>query len=86
MGLPSESDNFEGYRNSDLTLAENLENMRNKEFLIVHGLADNVVPFQHSMLLARSLQKNDILFQQLVSIFEVNEEKASQPNNLLILY
>lgn len=52
-----------GYKRSDLTrLAENL---RGRKFLLVHGTGDDNVHFQHSMQLAKQLQRNDIEFEQM---------------------
>lgn len=65
MGLPDVSDNLEGYENARLTkLADKL---RNKKYMLVHGTLDDNVHYQQGMLLARTLERQDILFKQIVS-------------------
>jgi dipeptidyl-peptidase-4 len=65
MGLPSLRDNLEGYRNAALTKIS--LNIRNKQYLLVHGTLDDNVHYQQSMMLAKTLEHNDVLFQQMVS-------------------
>lgn len=65
MGLPAAADNLGGYENARLTkLAENL---RNKKYMLIHGTLDDNVHYQQGMLLARTLERHDILFKQIVS-------------------
>jgi dipeptidyl-peptidase-4 len=65
MGLPSSRDNLEGYENSALTRIA--PKIRNKQYLLVHGTLDDNVHYQQSMMLAKALEHNDVLFQQMVS-------------------
>ncbi|KAL0269720.1 UNVERIFIED_CONTAM: hypothetical protein PYX00_007357 [Menopon gallinae] len=60
MDLPNA--NPKGYRNSSLLY--NVENLRNKQFLLMHGTADDNVHYQHAMHLAKVLEKKNILFMQ----------------------
>lgn len=63
MGLPTDKDNKIGYiASSLLTNASKL----NKKFLLIHGTLDDNVHYQQSMMFARVLELNDILFQQQV--------------------
>jgi dipeptidyl-peptidase-4 len=64
MGLPSLRDNLEGYMNSALTRIAS--DIRNKQYLLVHGTLDDNVHYQQSMMLAKALEHNDVLFQQMV--------------------
>lgn len=57
------SQNPEGYTSGRLsTLALNFSN---KNFLLVHGTLDDNVHYQHSMILAKNLERADILFKQI---------------------
>uniref|UniRef100_A0A6A7G5S2 Venom dipeptidyl peptidase 4 n=3 Tax=Hirondellea gigas TaxID=1518452 RepID=A0A6A7G5S2_9CRUS len=60
MGLPTPDDNLKAYEKADVT--KQAENFRGKEFLLIHGTADDNVHYQQSMMLARALEKADILF------------------------
>ncbi|CAH2066375.1 unnamed protein product, partial [Iphiclides podalirius] len=52
-----------GYKQSDLLAAS--EELRGRQYLLVHGSGDDNVHFQHSMQLAKKLQHADIAFEQL---------------------
>jgi len=64
MGLPTEEDNLEKYNESSVFL--NLENFKTHDFLLIHGSGDDNVHYQHSLLLAKLLQKRDIQFEEQV--------------------
>ena len=64
MGLPTPDDNLRAYEQSDVTRM--VENFRGKEFFLIHGTADDNVHYQQSMMLARALEKADILFSSQV--------------------
>jgi dipeptidyl-peptidase-4 len=59
MALPEE--NSAGYHHSVIT---GIENLRNKTWMLNHGVADDNVHYQHSMLLTRALEQADIQFLQ----------------------
>ncbi|CAH1998982.1 unnamed protein product [Acanthoscelides obtectus] len=61
LGFPSK--HLQEYDNADLTLKA--VNLNDRHFLLIHGTADTVVTPQHSMMLAKALIEQDILFQQL---------------------
>lgn len=65
MGLPTEGDNRIGYATS--SLVKHSLNLEHKMYLLVHGTLDDNVHYQQSMMLARTLELNDILFEQQVS-------------------
>lgn len=64
MGLPFDNDNIEGYNTA--RLSTKYEDFRNKTYLLVHGSLDDNVHYQQSMALSRSLEVNDIKFEQIV--------------------
>lgn len=65
MGLPTSEDNFEGYKKS--RMMDYVENIKanNKTFMLVHGTLDDNVHFQQGMLLARTLELEDIQFKEI---------------------
>ena len=66
MGLPEPTDNLDGYENARLTkLAESL---KDKKYMLIHGTLDDNVHYQQGMLWARTLERHDILFKQIVSV------------------
>lgn len=66
MGLPQIEDNADGYERG--RLSTKYSGFRNKTYLLVHGSLDDNVHYQQSMALSRSLEVNDISFEQIVSI------------------
>lgn len=65
MGLPTSNDNRRGYEKARLSTLWHL--FANKSYLLVHGSLDDNVHYQQAMALARSLEINDIPFDQIVS-------------------
>lgn len=63
MGLPSQ--NLEKYL--DTSVLEQVDNFRNHDFMLIHGSGDDNVHYQQSLMLAKVLQANDILFEEMVS-------------------
>ncbi|XP_017063017.2 venom dipeptidyl peptidase 4 [Drosophila eugracilis] len=62
MGLPTEDDNLQKYNES--SVFGNLENFKTHDFLLVHGSGDDNVHYQHSLLLGKLLQRQDIQFEE----------------------
>lgn len=65
MGLPTPDDNYRGYEEASLN--NKVDNFKNKLFFLIHGTLDDNVHYQQSMMLAKALETNDILFEQQVS-------------------
>ncbi|XP_045458917.1 venom dipeptidyl peptidase 4-like [Melitaea cinxia] len=61
--MDTPKNNPKGYENSDLMKAA--EKLRGRKYLIVHGTGDDNVHIQHSMQLAKRLQRADIAFEQM---------------------
>ncbi|ALC44613.1 ome [Drosophila busckii] len=61
MGLPDK--NAVGYANS--RLSTRAHKLRGKNYLLVHGTLDDNVHYQQSMILAKNLEREDILFKQI---------------------
>lgn len=64
MSLPTL--NEIGYASS--RLSTKATNLKGKKFLLVHGTLDDNVHYQQAMILAKNLERHDILFKQIVSI------------------
>lgn len=62
MGLPET--NEIGYSKS--RLSTRAEQLRGKKYLLVHGTLDDNVHYQQAMILAKNLERHDILFKQIV--------------------
>ncbi|XP_055903478.1 venom dipeptidyl peptidase 4 [Eupeodes corollae] len=63
MGLPTKGDNLENYKVSNVF--EKLDNFKTHDFMLIHGSGDDNVHYQQSLMLAKVLQHNDILFSQM---------------------
>merc|ERR1711963_264760 len=62
MGLSTPEDNLAGYESG--SLLDKVEVLRGKKFQLNHGVADDNVHFQQSMLLIRALELENIDFEQ----------------------
>ena len=66
MGSPHiyRGSNYKGYEAADATKV--VGNLKGKMFMLVHGTADDNVHYHHSMMLAKALVDEGVLFQQMV--------------------
>lgn len=63
MGLPNINElGYEAGR-----LSTRAKQLKGKKFLLVHGTLDDNVHYQQAMILAKNLERHDILFKQIVS-------------------
>ncbi|XP_050712996.1 inactive dipeptidyl peptidase 10-like isoform X2 [Eriocheir sinensis] len=65
MGSPEvyPGSNYKGYEAADATKV--VGNLKGKMFLLMHGTADDNVHYRHSMMLAKALVDEGVLFQQM---------------------
>ncbi|KAL0119761.1 hypothetical protein PUN28_007890 [Cardiocondyla obscurior] len=78
MGLPTEEDNIIGYDNTDIS--RRVEGIRGKKYMLIHGTGDDNVHYQQSMALAKSLEHDDILFQQITYTDEAHDLRHVLPH------
>ena len=64
MGMPTPESNWAWFTDSSLT--EVAEYLSDNSLLVVHGTADDNVHIEHTMMLAKTLVNNNILFRQQV--------------------
>ncbi|CAH1163711.1 unnamed protein product [Phaedon cochleariae] len=79
--LGSPSKHLQEYDNADLTMKA--ANLNGRDFLLIHGTADTLITPQHSIMLAKALIDQDLLFQQLEY---PDEDHDFQKNALLHMY
>lgn len=65
MGLPTPDDNLQAYKDSQLNTK--FEEFRDRKYMLIHGTLDDNVHFQQAMALVRTLERNDVMFKQVVS-------------------
>lgn len=78
MGLPTVEDNLIGYDRTDISRRS--EGIRGKKYMLIHGTGDDNVHYQQAMALAKSLERNDILFQQVTYTDEAHSLEHVAPH------
>lgn len=78
MGLPTVEDNLSGYERTDIMRQS--KGIRGKKYMLIHGTADDNVHYQQAMMLAKSLEHEDILFQQITYTDETHDLKHVHPH------
>ncbi len=79
MGTPGPHGNWRGYLDADLTYK--VGNLHGKDIFLVHGVGKDLAHYEQSMLLAKALVEDNVLFRQQVS----NLLYFTLSNHLLIL-
>jgi len=67
MGMPNTTDNFRGYEDGDVTRVVKL--LHNRNFLVIHGTADEKVHYQHTLHLTKALINAGVSFTEQVNTF-----------------
>ncbi|KAM0733934.1 Venom dipeptidyl peptidase 4 [Formica fusca] len=78
MGLPTPKDNLAGYNRTDIT--RRVEGIRGKKYMLIHGTGDDNVHYQQAMALAKALEHNDILFEQITYTDEAHGLEHVSPH------
>lgn len=78
MGLPTVEDNLMGYTGTDIM--RQAEGIRGKKYMLIHGTADDNVHYQQAMALVKTLEHNDILFEQVTYTDEAHDLKNVSPH------
>jgi len=79
MGLPIPEDNLAGYNRTDIT--RRVEGIRGKKYMLIHGTGDDNVHYQQALALAKSLEYNDILFEQVTYTDEAHALEHVSPHH-----
>ena len=67
MGPAGHDGNWRGYEESDLTYQA--PNLSGRDYFLVQGAGGDIVHFEQSMTLVKSLVESNVLFRQQVKIF-----------------
>jgi len=78
MGLPTPEDNLDGYNRSDIS--RRAEGIRGKKYMLIHGTGDDNVHYQQALVLAKSLEHKDILFEQVTYTDEAHSLENVSPH------
>ncbi|KAL6257404.1 hypothetical protein P5V15_010976 [Pogonomyrmex californicus] len=76
MGLIE--DNLGGYNRTDISRL--VGGIRGKKYMLIHGTADDNVHYQQALALAKSLEYNDILFEQVTYTDEAHSLEHVSPH------
>lgn len=87
MGLPLENDNLKKYKSS--SILNKVKKLIKKQYMLIHGTADDNVHYQQSLLFSRELVEKNVLFDQFFYTDEVHSlsnVKIHRLNNMDIFW
>lgn len=83
MGLPTAEDNLAGYERTDIS--RRAEGIRGKMYMLIHATGNRNQLYQNTMMLSKSLQHLDILFEQVLYTDETAEMWSVNPHRYHVM-
>lgn len=81
MGLPTASDNQDGYTKASIITGNTLTNFKNSEYTLIHGTADDNVHFQSAAEIEKALVEADVDFDAFFYADEAHSINSAKNAN-----